>query len=264
MWDLPRRGLEPISPALAGGFLSTVQPGKSPCSPFQCWLCVLSFPTNLSYGRWVCGPCWSPSPPPENYNPIPLFIKPKPYSIDGSAFQQYDPDPLLVTVSTFSVTVDFSSWFTVVLVTSILPRIHVNLAFCRDADFSTWGFQFLNTLNNCGHSFHSLSSLQFPPTVLSYNSNHSLLTSSSTCFTLPSFIVIGPYEGLQTTDSFLSFYHSLPPPILSHPPPTSISEFIISSFSWIAFSSFGPLALYLVYLEKPLYQKDPNVSVSLS
>ena len=30
MWDLPRPGLEPGSPALAGGFLTTVPPGKSP------------------------------------------------------------------------------------------------------------------------------------------------------------------------------------------------------------------------------------------
>ena len=29
MWDLPGAGLEPVSPALAGGFLSTVPPGKS-------------------------------------------------------------------------------------------------------------------------------------------------------------------------------------------------------------------------------------------
>ena len=29
MWDLPRSGLEPVSPALAGGFLTTVPPGKS-------------------------------------------------------------------------------------------------------------------------------------------------------------------------------------------------------------------------------------------
>ena len=30
MWDLPEPGLEPVSPALAGGFLTTVPPGK-PC-----------------------------------------------------------------------------------------------------------------------------------------------------------------------------------------------------------------------------------------
>ena len=29
MWDLPRPGIEPVSPALAGGFLSTAPPGKS-------------------------------------------------------------------------------------------------------------------------------------------------------------------------------------------------------------------------------------------
>ena len=28
-WDLPRAGIEPVSPALAGGILSTVPPGKS-------------------------------------------------------------------------------------------------------------------------------------------------------------------------------------------------------------------------------------------
>ena len=29
MWDLPGPGIEPVSPALAGGFLATVPPGKS-------------------------------------------------------------------------------------------------------------------------------------------------------------------------------------------------------------------------------------------
>ena len=28
MWDLPGSGLEPVSPALAGGFLTTAPPGK--------------------------------------------------------------------------------------------------------------------------------------------------------------------------------------------------------------------------------------------
>ena len=31
MWDLPRPGLEPMTPALAGGFLTTEPPGK-PCT----------------------------------------------------------------------------------------------------------------------------------------------------------------------------------------------------------------------------------------
>ena len=30
MWDLPGPGLEPVSPALAGGFLTTAPPGKFP------------------------------------------------------------------------------------------------------------------------------------------------------------------------------------------------------------------------------------------
>ena len=29
MWDLPGSGIEPVSPALAGGFLTTMPPGKS-------------------------------------------------------------------------------------------------------------------------------------------------------------------------------------------------------------------------------------------
>ena len=29
MWDLPRPGLEPVSPALAGRFSTTAQPGKT-------------------------------------------------------------------------------------------------------------------------------------------------------------------------------------------------------------------------------------------
>ena len=31
MWDLPRPGLKSMSPALAGGFLTTAPPGKSLC-----------------------------------------------------------------------------------------------------------------------------------------------------------------------------------------------------------------------------------------
>ena len=34
MWDLPGPGLEPVSPALAGGFLTTVPPGKPSSEPF--------------------------------------------------------------------------------------------------------------------------------------------------------------------------------------------------------------------------------------
>ena len=34
MWDLPRPGLEPLSPALAGRFSTTAPPGKPPRSMF--------------------------------------------------------------------------------------------------------------------------------------------------------------------------------------------------------------------------------------
>ena len=35
MWDLPRPGLEPVSPALAGGFLTTAPPRKPCISAFK-------------------------------------------------------------------------------------------------------------------------------------------------------------------------------------------------------------------------------------
>ena len=34
MWDLPRPGLEPMSPALAGGFSTTAPPGKPQVADF--------------------------------------------------------------------------------------------------------------------------------------------------------------------------------------------------------------------------------------
>ena len=62
MWDLPGPGLEPVSPALAGGFLTTVPPGKSleTCLSREIyWILVGTM--------GVCGilarGCSSPSPP---------------------------------------------------------------------------------------------------------------------------------------------------------------------------------------------------------
>ena len=37
MWDLPRPGLEPVSPALAGRFSTTVPPGKPPVNFYLKW-----------------------------------------------------------------------------------------------------------------------------------------------------------------------------------------------------------------------------------
>ena len=45
MWDLPGPGLEPVSPALAGGFLTTAQPGKGP-----------SVGEVLTHQAWVVNP----------------------------------------------------------------------------------------------------------------------------------------------------------------------------------------------------------------
>ena len=37
MWDLPRPGLEPMSPTLAGRFSTTAPPGKPNNLIFKCW-----------------------------------------------------------------------------------------------------------------------------------------------------------------------------------------------------------------------------------
>ena len=46
MWDLPRPGLEPVSPALAGGFSTTAPPGKPLLGFYEninliCFSCIL-------------------------------------------------------------------------------------------------------------------------------------------------------------------------------------------------------------------------------
>ena len=38
MWDLPRPGVEPMSPALAGGFFTTGPPGKSEAGILSVWV----------------------------------------------------------------------------------------------------------------------------------------------------------------------------------------------------------------------------------
>ena len=50
MWDLPGPGLEPVSPALAGGFLTTASPGK----PLVTVLCLV--PGNRFCPQEVSGP----------------------------------------------------------------------------------------------------------------------------------------------------------------------------------------------------------------
>ena len=47
MWDLPRPGLEPMSPALAGRFLTTVPPGKSLHYFFLIFFSIMVYPRRL-------------------------------------------------------------------------------------------------------------------------------------------------------------------------------------------------------------------------
>ena len=64
MWDLPGPGIEPMSPALAGRFLSTVAPGKS--SPLFLYLiltqfwssCFLNLLLNLSFSSPSVNQTW--------------------------------------------------------------------------------------------------------------------------------------------------------------------------------------------------------------
>ena len=48
MWDLPGPRLEPVSPALAGGFLTTAPPGKPEDTGFR--------PLKNSVISWPCLP----------------------------------------------------------------------------------------------------------------------------------------------------------------------------------------------------------------
>ena len=44
MWELPGPGIEPMSPALAGGSPSTAPPGTSPTVVFKvCFVCLIIF-----------------------------------------------------------------------------------------------------------------------------------------------------------------------------------------------------------------------------
>ena len=64
MWDLTRPGLEPVSPALAGGFLTTAPPGKPQRNTFLISILYLQKDKENRErgGRNVAG---HPPPPPE-------------------------------------------------------------------------------------------------------------------------------------------------------------------------------------------------------
>ena len=50
-WDLPRPGMEPVSPASVGGFLTTGPPGKSPTSSILFKDCSSRLPVGLPGGN---------------------------------------------------------------------------------------------------------------------------------------------------------------------------------------------------------------------
>ena len=60
MWDLPRPALKPVSPALAGGFLTTMPPGKPSNSFLRSWFyccfvrCLPGFPDEFRYPYRCC------------------------------------------------------------------------------------------------------------------------------------------------------------------------------------------------------------------
>ena len=53
MWDLPGPGLEPVSPALAGGFLTTVPPGKPLVLVLHPHLCLKLFAYRVIYPEMI-------------------------------------------------------------------------------------------------------------------------------------------------------------------------------------------------------------------
>ena len=52
MWDLPRPGLEPVSPALAGRFSTTVPPGKPPASSYSRCFSRVWHVWNIKKKKW--------------------------------------------------------------------------------------------------------------------------------------------------------------------------------------------------------------------
>ena len=52
MWDLPGPGIEPVSPTLAGGFLTTAPPGKSKTKALLKWKCKPVKKVENMYQNW--------------------------------------------------------------------------------------------------------------------------------------------------------------------------------------------------------------------
>ena len=176
---------------------------------------VLSLPVSLSFGRCPKRPCWSPSPLTENRNLLPLFTK-----------QSQNPTPLTALPSrSTSLTLACHCFYVLchcgfqLLVLCYLchPWIHENLAFSMDAQFSTtWGFQFLGTLNNGSHFFHTFSGHQFP-----HPSPYLRFQPQSLDFLIDllhsSHLYCDQFLEGSPIHWFLPLSITLSPPVLSHP-----------------------------------------------
>ena len=58
MWDLPRSGIEPVFPALAGGFFTTEPPGKPHVFILHFWLCPGFTAMHRSFSVMECELLW--------------------------------------------------------------------------------------------------------------------------------------------------------------------------------------------------------------
>ena len=124
MWDIPNPGIEPLSPALAGGFLTTRPPGKS-----------FGFILAIPIGAATCCPVWGRAhrgrdgrvaggggvlgfPDQEGFSAA--FIRPQKLkrSLLSLGFQTTSEDPGLKGWGSF-LSLDSSPWVR----TGSLPRV---------------------------------------------------------------------------------------------------------------------------------------------
>ena len=90
MWDLPRPGLEPVFPALAGRFLTTAPPGKSQRCFFQagaaCMAEAKSCHTASPLGVLTLSPFWQC-----DLRPFQAFFSVKQLSVSRFPFPHQPP-----------------------------------------------------------------------------------------------------------------------------------------------------------------------------
>ena len=58
MWDLPRQGLKPVSPALAGRFLTTAPPGKTCLITFKMFILIRNYFNWNEIQFFICFILW--------------------------------------------------------------------------------------------------------------------------------------------------------------------------------------------------------------